>query len=168
MFKRVLVRFIILLVMPLMVGIAQAQTAVSPDYILNVAVGIEPRDKVARYGFNLAALEALPKSKVTTTTIWTDGIQEFEGVLVLDFLTHIGVSGGTLEAYAANEYFIEIPLSQVTFEGALIAYKRNGDYMTLRDKGPLWIVFPYDADEKYRTDEVFAQSIWQVDSFIVK
>lgn len=168
MFKRVLVKFIIVLILPLMSGIVQAQTAVNPDYILNVEVGIEPQDKVVRYGFNLAALEAMPVSEITTTTIWTDGIQEFEGVLLLDFLTRIGVANGIVEAYAANEYFIEIPVSQVTLEAPLIAYKRNGNYMTLRDKGPLWIVFPYDADEKYRTDEVFAQSIWQVDSFVVK
>ena len=40
--------------------------------------------------------------------------------------------------------------------------------MSLRDKGPLWVVFPYDASEEFRRDEIYAQSIWQVDSFLIE
>ena len=35
--------------------------------------------------------------------------------------------------------------------------------MTLRAQGPLWIVYPYDAAEAYRTKVIYARSIWQLD-----
>ena len=31
-----------------------------------------------------------------------------------------------------------------------------------RDKGPLWIVFPYDSGAEYQTELVFGWSIWQL------
>ena len=168
MYKIVVRKFIIVLVAIFWSGIAQSETVVQPNYVLNVEVKNKGTDTFAKFGFNVAALERLAKNEIVTTTIWTEGVQTFEGVLLLDFLSHIGVTSGYVEAYAANEYFVEIPVNDATLEAPLIAYKRNGEYMTLRDKGPLWIVFPYDSSEDYRTDEVFSQSIWQVDSFIIQ
>ena len=168
MYKNVSNSFLVVIFVIFWSGIAQSDTVVRADYVLNVEVKNKTTDRFAKYGFNIAALENMTKTEITTSTIWTEGVQTFEGVLLLDFLSHIGVTNGYVEAYAANEYFVEIPVKDATLAAPLIAYKRNGDYMTLRDKGPLWIVFPYDSSESYRTDEVFSQSIWQVDSFIIQ
>ena len=35
--------------------------------------------------------------------------------------------------------------------------------MTLRDKGPLWLVYPYDADTAYQSEVIYARSVWQLD-----
>jgi len=34
--------------------------------------------------------------------------------------------------------------------------------MHVREKGPLWIVFPYDESSEFRTDYVYSQSVWQL------
>jgi hypothetical protein len=32
----------------------------------------------------------------------------------------------------------------------------------VRDKGPLWLVYPYDSVSAYQTEVIYARSIWQV------
>jgi hypothetical protein len=34
--------------------------------------------------------------------------------------------------------------------------------MSLREKGPLWVIYPYDSDPAYRTEETYSRSIWQL------
>jgi hypothetical protein len=64
---------------------------------------------------------------------------------------------------AANGYQIRLPVADFDPDGAIIAYDRNGSAMTLRDKGPLWLVYPYDSDPRFRSEIVYANSIWQLD-----
>ena len=35
--------------------------------------------------------------------------------------------------------------------------------MSIRDKGPLWVVYPYDSSADYRTEVIYSRSIWQLD-----
>ena len=111
----------------------------------------------------MAEIQALPAAEFSTNTIWTDGVQHFRGVWLGDLMVHLGVAQGTVYFSALNEYLIEIDLSEMVPGGPMLAYEWNGHPMSPRDKGPLWIVFPYDSDQKYQTESVYAQSIWQLD-----
>lgn len=118
--------------------------------------------------FDLAMLESLGRTEFLTSTIWTEGPTRFEGVLLSVVLAHLGASGTEVLATAVNEYRVGIPLSEVTSEAPLVAYRRDGVPMSLRDKGPLWIVYPYDSDPEYRTEKIFARSIWQLEYLSVR
>ena len=39
----------------------------------------------------------------------------------------------------------------------------NGEIMSLRDKGPLWVIYPYDQNAAYRSEVTYSRSIWQLD-----
>ncbi len=110
-----------------------------------------------------AAFEALPQDGFETTTIWTSGVQRFRGVRLAQLMECLEVRQGTLTLTAQNAYLIDIPVAELRADGALIAIERNGAPMSLRDKGPLWLVYPYDADPAYRSETVYARSIWQLD-----
>lgn len=110
-----------------------------------------------------AGLATLPQTQIETTTIWTEGDQTFDGVRVTSLLDALGVDDGTLTLIAANLYQIEIPVDHFTDDGAILAMDRNGKPMSLRDKGPLWLVYDYDADEKFRTEVIYSNSIWQLE-----
>nr|WP_319249781.1 oxidoreductase [uncultured Celeribacter sp.] len=112
---------------------------------------------------DLSALEALEAETFSTTTIWTDGIQTFTGVPLHRLMTHVGAEDGTLRATAINDYAVEIPYEDWSQPGALVAYRKNGELMSVRDKGPLWIVYPYDADPAFQSEVIYSRSIWQLD-----
>lgn len=112
--------------------------------------------------FDIAMLEALPSHTIQTTTIWTDGVQTLTGVPLKALLDEVGAAGRTLRATAINDYAIEIPMSDAVEGGPVVSYLRNGALMPVRDKGPLWIVYPYDDDPAFRTEVIYSRSIWQL------
>ncbi|WGW03526.1 molybdopterin-dependent oxidoreductase [Tropicibacter oceani] len=117
--------------------------------------------------FDLQMLRDLPRATIRTRTIWTVGEQEFSGLWLKTLVERLGIEEGSLDASALNEYIIEIPLWDAVDEGALIAYEIDGRAMSVRDKGPLWVVYPYDANSDYRSEVYYARSIWQLDTIEV-
>lgn len=110
------------------------------------------------------ALAALGTQTIETTTIWTEeGLHRFEGVSLQRLTALIGAESGTLLATAINDYTIEIPVSDAVADGPIIAFLMDGEPMSVRDKGPLWIVYPYDLSVDYRSAVIYSRSIWQLD-----
>ena len=112
-------------------------------------------------------LAELPQNGFETSTIWSNGLQRFDGVLLTDLAAHLEVDGEVLELSALNEYLVDFDMSLEVERQALVATSRNGEPMSSRDKGPLWVVFPYDKDEAFQTETVYALSIWQLDRISV-
>jgi hypothetical protein len=130
--------------------------------VLTVTGGPDAAGNSIEISYDLAALQAMPKSSFETTTMWTEGTQSFEGVALHTLLEMLNVTSGKVIASAINDYRIEIPVADITPEAPVIAFLRNGAEMTVRDKGPLWIVYPYDSDPQYQSEVVFSRSIWQL------
>lgn len=146
-------------------GAASPGEALAPpqgDVLLSVTGLIEHKNHPDGAMFDLQMLQALPAQQIETTTIWTEGQQSFTGVTLATFLDAVGAQGAVLRATAVNNYSVEIPVMDATDDGPIIAYLHNGNTMTVRDKGPLWIVYPYDAKLEYAQELIYARSIWQL------
>lgn len=143
------------------------KTATSDAFQLEIVFMDKAENPLSTRQVTLSELKSLPGAEFETSTIWTEGVQSFRGVWLSDLLTHLDIApneqGTLLDFSALNEYLIEIPLNEIVPGGPLVAYEWNGKPMSPRDKGPLWVVFPYDSDEKFQTETVYAQSIWQLD-----
>lgn len=113
--------------------------------------------------FDRETFAALDDTLIETSTIWTEGRHSFQGVSLHTLTELLGVTEGTLLASAINDYTVEIPVSDAVPGGPIIAYRLNGDEMSVRDKGPLWVIYPYDSSPEYRTAVINARSIWQLD-----
>nr|WP_323782806.1 molybdopterin-dependent oxidoreductase [Amylibacter sp.] len=156
------------------VSVASIATAQDPlsapkqDVVLTINGSIETTNTPEAAQFDLEMIYALEATEYNTETIWTKGEQTFKGVLLTTVVDAIGGTGTEIIAIAANDYSVSIPLDDDTTEGALVAYELNGKQMSRREKGPLWIVYPYDTDEKYRSETIYSRSIWQLDRITVK
>ena len=137
--------------------------AAQGEVLLTVSGAIEMTNADGVAQFDLAMLEALGNTVIDTSTIWTDGTQSFQGVPLNALIDRLGIKGEKLRATAINDYAVEIPTSDAVEGGPIIAYRLNGDLMSVRDKGPLWIVYPYDLDQEYRSVVIYSRSIWQLD-----
>ncbi len=134
----------------------------SGDVVLTVCGQIMVRNWGNCAALDLATLRAVGAVEVSTSTIWTEGVQRFEGVPLKALLERLGAMGSVVWARAANDYGAEIPVAETSDEGPVIAFRMNDRQMSLRDKGPLWIIYPYDADSRYRNEVVYARSVWQL------
>lgn len=97
-----------------------------------------------------------------TSTIWTDGTATYSGVLLRDFLLAVGATGDTVTLTALNDYQITIPAADALEDGPLLAYLSDGKPMSVRDKGPVWLIYPFDDDPAYQNEQTFSRSIWQL------
>lgn len=117
--------------------------------------------------YDLAALEALGAVSFATSTIWTEGAPTFTGVPLQVLLDDAGITEGVVAATAINDYAVQIPVDEVTAEYPIVAYHLDGQVMSVRDKGPLWVVYPYDSDASLQSEVVYSRSIWQLDRLSV-
>jgi len=144
----------------------EAQELATPqgDVILTVTGSIGRTSDGSAALFDLAGLKALPSRTITTSTPWTEGTHTYVGVGGTAFVEAIGASGGEALATALNDYQVTIPLEDFGEDHLIIAYEADGEPMSIRDKGPLWVIYPYDDDARYREDAVASRSIWQLKS----
>jgi hypothetical protein len=152
--------------MALTASVVQAEEMLSTptgDVVLTVSGDIQQTNIGDTAQFDMDMLKAMDAKSFVTTTIWTDGDQTFTGVPLSALLDALGVDSGTLSASAINDYTVEIPVEDETTSQAIVAYMNNGEIMSVRDKGPLWIVYPYDSDDSLWAEVVFSRSIWQLD-----
>lgn len=112
--------------------------------------------------FDLDMLRALPQSSFVTKTIWTEGESTFTGVPLRALLDAVGATGKNLRAVALNDYAVDIPVADAVADGPLVAYSIDGRELPVRKRGPLWIVYPYDAKADYRSEVIYSRSIWQL------
>lgn len=117
---------------------------------------------------DLALLAAMGSVVVETSTIWTDGVQTFEGVELATLLAALGAEGTVLRAIAHNDYAVDIPVSDAVAGGPVVAYLRNGAPMSMREKGPLWVIYPFDSSPAYQSELIYSRSIWQLDRIEVQ
>jgi hypothetical protein len=143
-------------------------TAPTGDVVLTVSGAVSNSNVDGTAQFDMDMLEAMPATEFTTETIWTEGQQTFRGVSLHDFLETVGATGNALSAQAINDYAVTVPISDAVEGGPIIAYELNGSPMSRRDKGPLWIVYPYDSSADYRTEVIYSRSIWQLDRITVE
>lgn len=136
-----------------------------PQVLLSVRMDGQS-DYAAQY--TIEDLRELEPVTFETETIWTTGPQQFTGVPLAVLMERMGVSGGQMVAHAVNDYSVEIPVSDAVEGGPIVAFERNGAEMSLRSKGPLWVVYPYDSNPDYRTEEVYSRSIWQLDRIVIR
>ncbi|MEQ8332334.1 hypothetical protein [Nisaea sp.] len=137
----------------------------SPDILLTVSGDI---DSGAAVHFDRAALEEFAIGTVRTSTPWTEGVQEFQAIPLKSLLDHVGAKGSQLRAVALNDYAADVPIEDTVAAGGFIAVRQNGKAISIRDKGPLWILFPYDTDPKLTTDTYLNRSVWQLRSLVVR
>lgn len=118
--------------------------------------------------FDRAMLEALGMETLVSHTNWETGPQTFEGVPVEAVLEAAGAHGSRAYCVALNDYVVEIPLSDFTDYRVLLALKMNGAYIRIRDKGPLWIVYPRDQHPELDRPEIWRRWIWQLERIEIR
>ena len=112
--------------------------------------------------FDMKMIEALPQHSFTTTTPWFDKPVKFTGPLLADVLAAVKASGTSVSAVAINDYKITIPAGDATKYKVIVARLIDDKPIPVREKGPLFVVYPFDSSAELRTSTYYERSIWQL------
>ena len=143
---------------------AHALDAPAGKVLLTVSGSLNHTNQDRSAAFDLAMLEKLPQTSFSTKTPWYPQPRKFSGVLVRDLLAALGTQATQLRAEALNDYRVDMPVDELIKHGALLAYLLDDKPMSVREKGPLIIIFPFDDQPELRTAVHYSRAIWQLRS----
>ena len=96
-------------------------------------------DKAA--AFDLAMLEGLGMHAVDVTYDKWPKAAHFEGPWLKDVLAAAGASGKDISVLALDGFASEISAADVAAYDWIVAVKRDGRYLGIGQRGPLWLVY---------------------------
>ena len=143
-------------------GAARALAVPRGRVVLTVSGKISQRNVGESAEFDLDMLAALPRHSFTTLTPWDKTARRFSGPLLRDVLQAVGARGQTLQAVALNDYKISIPVTDAQAYNVIVATRIDDQPIRVRERGPLFIIYPYDTDPALRTGIFISRSIWQL------
>ena len=130
--------------------------------LLTLSGNIENTNENGKAVFDVASLEKLGMVTFQTTSPWYNGRTTFTGISLQKLMDYVGAKGSLVKVTALNDYTTEIPLSDFKKYNVILAMKVNGEYMRIRDKGPLFVVYPYDSMPELNNQIFYSRSAWQV------
>jgi hypothetical protein len=117
--------------------------------------------------FDLPMLEALASREGTMETPWTKGKNTFKGPLGRALMQAVGAHGHSLKVSALDDYSVEVPVEDLDQHDVIFATEMNGRPMSVRGKGPLFIIYPFDKEPALYNEKYFSRSVWQIKSIVV-
>lgn len=124
-------------------------------------------------GFTDEALRQLDWVTITTTSRWTEGVKRFEGpslksVLLASGLPESDLRGRQLLLSALNDFHIGVAADDAWDYAPILARTVDGEAMRVRDKGPLWLVYPRDRYPELQNSLSDERWIWQLSEIAIK
>lgn len=135
-----------------------AGLAWAEDVILTVNNAADGRS----VSFTYEELLALPQTAFRTSTIWTSGVDSYSGPSLAAVLAAADMPQDDLLISAINDYNVTFPADKISNDAPVLAVQVNGTPFSIREKGPIWVLFPFDDDDRYRAEDYFALSVWQL------
>lgn len=117
--------------------------------------------------FDMGTLEALPQTTLKVRTPWYRREVSFQGPLLRDVLAAAQAAGTYVAASATNDFTAEIDFSDIHDYDVIIALAMDGRPMSPRDRGPLFLIYPYEDLPSWEMEYYYNRSVWQLDRLMV-
>ncbi|MGY3914056.1 molybdopterin-dependent oxidoreductase [Aeromonas australiensis] len=146
-----------------------AQAAPSPENaLLKVEGAISSPTHQALVLWDSAMLDQLPVHEIKTHTPWYDDAKTFSGPLLKEVLAKVGATGKQLTITALNDYSVQVPVSDAEQYQVILARTINGKPLSVRDKGPLFLIYPFDQYPELQNKLYYGRAIWQISTIKVE
>nr|WP_296015632.1 molybdopterin-dependent oxidoreductase [uncultured Acidovorax sp.] len=147
---------------------AQALDKATGPVVLTVEGAITHTNHGTQAQFDMKMLETLPQHSFSTKTPWYPAAVTFTGPLLRDVLAAVGAKGSKITAVALNDYKTEIPVEDAIRHDVIVARLMNNRPMPVREKGPLFIVYPFDTKTELRSEVYYNRAAWQLNSLRIR
>jgi len=141
---------------------ARALAPPSGPVVLVLGGQVRHTNQTQGAAFDMAMLTQLPQVQLRTATPWYTQARLFTGPLLRDVLAAAGAHGQLLRAVSLNDYQVSIPMDDVHQHDVVLACKLDGAPMAVRDKGPLFIIYPFDQKPALRNTLYYTRCAWQL------
>lgn len=149
-------------------GLAAGLATPKGEIILTISGNIELSNSERGAEFDLEMLEALGVTSISTESPWTEAESTFAGVRISLLLDYVGAGSSSFRAMAFDGYWYDVSDFDFDRYPVIVAYQRDDNYMSTRELGPLWIMYPFDDFPELLTEVNKASCIWHLESIVVQ
>lgn len=132
------------------------------DVVLTISGLIRHPNRGDAAVFDMTMLDRLAQHAFATRTPWFNQARKFSGPLLREVLATVGAQGSQLRAVALNDYRVDIPAGDARRYDVIVATRLDDQPMSVRDKGPLFIIYPFDGDAALRNALYYTRCAWQL------
>lgn len=154
-------------ILGLLAGFILLMSAARADEVLFV---VHKKNSDAMFEVTRSVAEKLPAHEFKAYLPGGEGkIQTAKGPLLRDVLAAAGItSGDRIWVKALDGYELDIPFTDATNFDVITATTVDGKTLTVRDRGPGWIVYP-NVDKPELNDALYeARSVWQLKELTIE
>lgn len=150
----------------LLMAVPSLQAALAPPtgrVLLIVDGNIDQTNVGDELHLDMEALRALPAVSFRTLTPWTeDQWLEFRGTSLKALLEAAGAGSDAFTAVGVDDYAAEFQDIDLEKYPVMIAFEQDGKLMSLRQLGPLRVIFPFSDFPELDTESSKAMAVWQL------
>ena len=143
-------------------------TAPKGQVLLTVNGNISVKNTAESAVFDADLLDALPQKSFVTASPWYKKPTKFTGPLLRDVLQALKANGTSIKATAQNDYKVNIPMQDALKYDVILARQIDGKVIGVREKGPLFVIYPFDSAPELQNLTYFSRSIWQLKALSVE
>jgi hypothetical protein len=119
--------------------------------------------------FTLEEILAMPQTTVVTENDYVDEATTFQGPSLRYVLEEMDVAqDASLKMVALNDFSSNVPAADAFEYDVILAVLLNGEAMSVRDKGPIWVIYPMDDSPELQDDMYNDRLVWQLKSISVE
>ncbi|TNC48040.1 oxidoreductase [Rubellimicrobium rubrum] len=141
---------------------ATAAPTLSGEVILTLSGQVGTPETGATTAFDLGMLDSLPQREIVTATPWHEGTPRFSGPTIDSVLEAAQARGAMLIIRALNDYASDMPVEDARTIPVILATRIDGKVISVRDKGPIFVIYPFDQQPELFNEVYFTRSVWQV------
>lgn len=112
--------------------------------------------------YTLENIKSFPQLLITTNTPWTNEAHTYKGPKLEDILNDAKAKGSWLTLKALDKYEVTLDFERIRQFAPILAWEDNGKKMSVRGKGPLWLILPKDHHEELQPQIFNDYMVWQL------
>lgn len=112
--------------------------------------------------YTLKQLQQLPQHEIRTKSPWTNGVHIYKGPYLDDVLKLAKTEGDWLTLHALDSYQISFNYQRIKKYNPILALQIDGTLLTVRTKGPIWLMLPIDEFKELGTAIYQDYMVWQL------
>ncbi len=137
--------------------------------LLTVTGKITQKNRGDSAVFDLEMLDRLELGVIKTANPWIAGTNEYSGPKFSALLRAVGASGtNPVVVTALNDYVGKVPVDDIVNLHLILATRKNGKPLKIREKGPLFVVYPFSERQDIYDEVHFCRSVWQIKSIEIR
>nr|WP_320135699.1 hypothetical protein [uncultured Amphritea sp.] len=143
-------------------SVAAPLSAPSGPVILTISGTIEHTQDGQTAKLDLATLQALESDTFEMQTRWSNSLHRYHGPRLSAILNYVGAQGSHIRLTALNDYSVEFKRQYMSQYEPIVAWSEDGKQLSIREKGPLWLMIPHHKFPELNSEINTGRMIWQL------